>query len=489
MCRPSNINVFQWNGECFFLRHIELNSRFIVMTIDDVTLNRQNITMDFSVICWFCWLRLFPFALNFSTEIFTPYWLFPSKSWCSEFVISSWQFCCSVCNWEYEFIIFLSDQYFFRVDSSGIDIWCVHLFQIFQVGHQDISFPNSLRDQLIAKKDSRWYFLAKLMNSWLIFRWRRMIFNHCSKRYYWPFDWFSKTSFVRRFPICQEVLSVSQIAMTFHRIWSPSFIQSWLEQYCWRTFLYSPDGSFSDAICLGSMRCWLAVIPWQNPHMPSQIPSSCPYFQLFVLSTVPIILTSFFPSHVQILWNEYDPGNHFYLDTEKSCKNEDACRCATELEHELTENQKRSGHLRIWDLIFQRQQGEKWKGNHWIRRLNHLTKQKWNFGSYKWNLFSRWYDGLSENSCYGMESWKNAWLYGISKLDVQVQNWSLYANSRSSGHNAVDQRSWSSLMKWQTRHIAIDYRTDILMISICLIRWLRQLWRSSPTRSQPSERK
>ena len=32
--RPCYINVFQWNRECFRLRHVELNSRFIVMTDD-----------------------------------------------------------------------------------------------------------------------------------------------------------------------------------------------------------------------------------------------------------------------------------------------------------------------------------------------------------------------------------------------------------------------------------------------------------------------
>ena len=30
-------------------------------------------------------------------------------------------------------------------------------------------------------------------------------------------------------------------------------------------------------------------------------------------------------------------------------------------------------HLKIWDLLFQRQQGEIWKGNRWIRRFKHLT--------------------------------------------------------------------------------------------------------------------
>ena len=34
------IYVFQWSRECFFFRHTELNSRFIAMTIDEVTLDR-----------------------------------------------------------------------------------------------------------------------------------------------------------------------------------------------------------------------------------------------------------------------------------------------------------------------------------------------------------------------------------------------------------------------------------------------------------------
>ena len=32
-------------------------------------------------------------------------------------------------------------------------------------------------------------------------------------------------------------------------------------------------------------------------------------------------------------------------------------------------------HLKIWDLIFQRQQGVIWKGNRWIRRFKHVTSK------------------------------------------------------------------------------------------------------------------
>ena len=49
--RPCYINAFQWNRECFFLRHVELSSRFIVMTIHEVTLDRPEVCTGFSVIC------------------------------------------------------------------------------------------------------------------------------------------------------------------------------------------------------------------------------------------------------------------------------------------------------------------------------------------------------------------------------------------------------------------------------------------------------
>ena len=41
-----------------------------------------------------------------------------------------------------------------------------------------------------------------------------------------------------------------------------------------------------------------------------------------------------------------------------------------------------------------------------VDSITSLPNWKWNFESCWWNLFSRWYDGLSENPFYGMESWK-----------------------------------------------------------------------------------
>ena len=67
----------------------DLNSRFVVMTIDEVTMDRREVGTGFSVICWFCRLRLSRFALKFSTEIFTPHGVLPPWSGFSKFVVSS----------------------------------------------------------------------------------------------------------------------------------------------------------------------------------------------------------------------------------------------------------------------------------------------------------------------------------------------------------------------------------------------------------------
>ena len=73
MCNSGNVNAFEWDCECFFFRHVDLNSKFIVMTTDEVTLNRPEIGTGISVICWFCRLRLAQLTLKFFSEILTRY--------------------------------------------------------------------------------------------------------------------------------------------------------------------------------------------------------------------------------------------------------------------------------------------------------------------------------------------------------------------------------------------------------------------------------
>ena len=62
-----------------------------------------------------------------------------------------------------------------------------------------------------------------------------------------------KSPFIQCFPICSEVLDISQVTATFHRICPPFFIQARLQQHSRRSFFHSAYRSFSNTICLGSM--------------------------------------------------------------------------------------------------------------------------------------------------------------------------------------------------------------------------------------------
>ena len=101
----------------------------------------------------------------------------------------------------------------------------------------------------------------------------------------------------------------------------------------------------------------------------------------------------------------------------------------------------------------------KWNETRTTEFVNTCTtfpKWRWIVKSYWWNLFSRWYDWLSEIPDFGIASRKISWLYGTSKLESQLQNWSMFKISRSSPHNALNQRCWESKVNWRTYDIAID---------------------------------
>ena len=59
---PDNVSVFQWYWECFFFRHMELNSWVNLMTINVIPCDRPNVVSGFSVIrqrvSWFRPVRL-----------------------------------------------------------------------------------------------------------------------------------------------------------------------------------------------------------------------------------------------------------------------------------------------------------------------------------------------------------------------------------------------------------------------------------------------
>ena len=139
------------------------------------------------------------------------------------------------------------------------------------------------------------------MDSWLVFRRNRVILNQWTKRNDRSIKWFSKTSLAWSFPIRQEILDMSQIAMAFHRIGPPPFIQSWLYQYS------AEVPSFTRRTALSAMPFisdrWGVEVRWFHDKTFTCFPKfHCPYKQLSVCAA-PRILTNFSPSHFSILKN------------------------------------------------------------------------------------------------------------------------------------------------------------------------------------------
>ena len=200
------INVFQWNRECFFLRHVELNSRFIMVTTDKVTLDRPKIvTGSASSVGSDGWgpsgsSSRSRVALKFSVEIFPPYGRLPPQSGFSDFVVSSWQFCCTICCWEYEFITFFvlsihpsrwffEDKFLMRPTFPNLQ------------GLQPIRHPSKILTAYRAypRNNPGKTFFPKLMDSWLVFRRNRVILNQWTKRNDRSFEWCPKIVFRTEF--------------------------------------------------------------------------------------------------------------------------------------------------------------------------------------------------------------------------------------------------------------------------------------------------
>ena len=91
MCRSGNVDVFQWNWELFFSRHVQFDSGFHVMTVNKVVWNGPTIilglhhtTMSLEV----GWKRPVWFSLKISLFFFSV-WEIPDWGGCSQNLISS----------------------------------------------------------------------------------------------------------------------------------------------------------------------------------------------------------------------------------------------------------------------------------------------------------------------------------------------------------------------------------------------------------------
>ena len=94
--------------------------------------------------------------------------------------------------------------------------------------------------------------------------------------------------------------------------------------------------------------------------------------------------------------------------------------------------------------------------------------------SYWWNLFSQRCGQFSEISGFGIASGKISWLYGISKLESQHQDWSMFQrqqifSSQCNGSKKLRQQNQMTILRHRNRLQG----EEISMIMICLMLWLR----------------
>ena len=105
-----------------------------------------------------------------------------------------------ICNWEFEFIIFLSYHYFLRVDSSRKYLRYVQLFQILKMYNQNISIPNPFhRDQLILQKRYQIIFPCLIDEFFIDLSLKSIDVQQLHQRNYCTIKWLCKSSVIRSF--------------------------------------------------------------------------------------------------------------------------------------------------------------------------------------------------------------------------------------------------------------------------------------------------
>ena len=106
----------------------------------------------------------------------------PSADGRSDFSTFSCQLNYTICAREYELVSFLWHENLLCVESPRMNFRRVQKFPLLNVCDEAISFPDSLRTQRISNEDAQKGLFAKQVESCLVFRKDRMIFDHRPKR-------------------------------------------------------------------------------------------------------------------------------------------------------------------------------------------------------------------------------------------------------------------------------------------------------------------
>ena len=207
--------------------------------------------------------------MTFSTN-----WLIPYQGGCFQCLIASKWLYCSICDWENEFFTTFRQYHLFCGESFSMDFWYVHLFQLLKIRDKYVSFPDSPRVQYIAMEDSKEHFLSKLDG--FVTDLLEILDDILPKNQMeWSVPWMVHQNVVLCLPVRQAILNISQLAVTFHGICPPIFIQTWLQQYRTHPFLNSAYCSFSNPICFWTVRGWRTMLPRKIFTILTQFQGSC----------------------------------------------------------------------------------------------------------------------------------------------------------------------------------------------------------------------
>ena len=193
-CSSGYVNVFKWNREWFLSRRVKFDSGFNVMAVYAVSWRGPKVVYRFTgirkrVLRWWRKRRFwFSKKVNITLSL---NWSMPYQGGCSQFLISSRGFDSSICDWKNKFSLFgkyhrvFASRFPMRPSSPTL-----------KVCDQYVTLPNSPRVESVSEEQSRWDFLSKLMDSWLILRSYRVILNQWTKWNNRYFKWLPNTSFV-----------------------------------------------------------------------------------------------------------------------------------------------------------------------------------------------------------------------------------------------------------------------------------------------------
>ena len=181
-----------WKCGLILLSARKSDSRFDMTKTNEVSLNRPKVFPIFCVIFLFFKSKLFPIAVRFSAEVLSLRWI-PVSEW------------------------------FLEIRSLFLLILLNHLPQVIQILHL-FGLSGLLSHSVF------WdVFLMHLTLPILHSQQSEYLLPKFSPRTKHVPEGFSKSSFILTFPVCQDVLVISQTAIAFHRIRPPLIIRSTLQ--------------------------------------------------------------------------------------------------------------------------------------------------------------------------------------------------------------------------------------------------------------------